>query len=105
MQRTDAEKMLLQSPNGTFLIRFSEGDPGGISVAWVNGESLLGRCPHFIEDVMPCLCRWRCCYLREAGSESGSVEQTRPGHPFPCRQVRLRSLFVVTLCIIVQSVC
>ena len=38
MQRTDAEKMLLQSPNGTFLIRFSEGDPGGISVAWVNGK-------------------------------------------------------------------
>ena len=38
MQRTDAEKMLLQRPNGTFLIRFSEGDPGGISVAWVNGE-------------------------------------------------------------------
>lgn len=36
MQRSDAEKMLLQSPNGTFLIRFSEGDPGGISVAWVN---------------------------------------------------------------------
>jgi hypothetical protein len=41
MQRTDAEKMLLQSPNGTFLIRFSEGDPGGISVAWVNdGDSV-----------------------------------------------------------------
>ena len=38
MQRSDAEKMLLQSPSGTFLIRFSEGDPGGISVAWVNGE-------------------------------------------------------------------
>jgi signal transducer and activator of transcription 5B len=41
MQRTDAEKMLLQSLNGTFLIRFSEGDPGGISVAWVNdGDSI-----------------------------------------------------------------
>ena len=38
MQRQDAEKMLLQSASGTFLIRFSEGDPGGISVAWVNGE-------------------------------------------------------------------
>ena len=42
MQRTDAEKMLLQSPSGTFLIRFSEGDPGGISVAWVNGEGGIG---------------------------------------------------------------
>ena len=38
MQKTDAEKMLLQCASGTFLIRFSEGEPGGISVAWVTGE-------------------------------------------------------------------
>ena len=38
MQKTDAEKMLLQCASGTFLIRFSEGEPGGISVAWVTGK-------------------------------------------------------------------
>ena len=38
MQKADAEKMLLQCASGTFLIRFSEGEPGGISVAWVTGE-------------------------------------------------------------------
>ena len=53
MQRTDAEKMLLQSPNGTFLIRFSEGDPGGISVAWVNGELECATC---ISIVCVCVC-------------------------------------------------
>ena len=37
MQKMDAEKLLLQCSPGTFLIRFSEGDPGGISVAWVTG--------------------------------------------------------------------
>ena len=38
MQKADAEKMLLQCASGTFLILFSEGEPGGISVAWVTGE-------------------------------------------------------------------
>lgn len=37
MQKSDAEKLLLQCSPGTFLIRFSEGDPGGVSVAWVTG--------------------------------------------------------------------
>ncbi len=38
MQKAEAEKLLHQSPVGTFLIRFSDGEPGGISVAWVTGE-------------------------------------------------------------------
>ena len=41
MQKADAEKMLLQCASGTFLIRFSEGEPGGISVAWVTGETVM----------------------------------------------------------------
>ena len=40
MQKSDAEKLLLQCSPGTFLIRFSEGDPGGVSVAWVTGMCL-----------------------------------------------------------------
>ena len=38
MQKADAEKMFLQCVSGTFLIRFNEGEPGDISVAWVTGE-------------------------------------------------------------------
>ena len=41
MQKSDAEKLLLQCSPGTFLIRFSEGDPGGVSVAWVTGTRVL----------------------------------------------------------------
>ena len=38
MQKAEAERLLLACSPGTFLIRFSEGEPGGISVAWVTGE-------------------------------------------------------------------
>lgn len=37
MQKAEAERLLLACSPGTFLIRFSEGEPGGISVAWVTG--------------------------------------------------------------------
>ena len=38
LDKTDAQKLLMSCSSGTFLIRFSEGDPGGISVAWVAGK-------------------------------------------------------------------
>lgn len=41
MQKLEAEKMLLSCAPGTFLIRFSEGDPGGVSVAWVTEGDIV----------------------------------------------------------------
>lgn len=44
MQKADAEKLLLPCAPGTFLIRFSEGEPGGVSVAWVTeGDMVSGE--------------------------------------------------------------
>ena len=44
MQKLEAEKMLLSCMPGTFLIRFSEGDPGGVSVAWMSEGDVMN--PH-----------------------------------------------------------
>ena len=41
MQKLEAEKMLLSCAPGTFLIRFSEGDPGGVSIAWVREDDMV----------------------------------------------------------------
>ena len=41
MQKADAEKLLLSCSPGTFLIRFSEGEPGGVSVAWVTEADMV----------------------------------------------------------------
>ena len=49
MQKSDAEKLLLQCSPGTFLIRFSEGDPGGVSVAWVTGT--CPTCVGLVEEL------------------------------------------------------
>lgn len=44
LDKVDAQKLLMSCPGGTFLIRFSEGDPGGISVAWVaDGDIMLNQ--------------------------------------------------------------
>ncbi|XP_064396958.1 signal transducer and activator of transcription 5B-like [Halichondria panicea] len=40
VQKVDAENMLRNCTPGTFLIRFSEGEPGGVSIAWVTEGDL-----------------------------------------------------------------
>lgn len=35
VSRREAEDMLLKKPNGTFLLRFSDSELGGVSIAWV----------------------------------------------------------------------
>lgn len=35
MDKTESNDMLLKRPNGTFLLRFSDGTVGGITIAWV----------------------------------------------------------------------
>ena len=38
MDKTEAQNVLLQVQPGTFLIRFSDSEAGGVSVTWVAGE-------------------------------------------------------------------
>ena len=40
VQKADAENVLRNCTPGTFLIRFSEGEPGGVSIAWVTEGDL-----------------------------------------------------------------
>lgn len=40
VQKQDAENILRTRNPGTFLIRFSEGEPGGVSIAWVTEGDL-----------------------------------------------------------------
>ena len=37
LTRQETEDCLNKSQNGTFLIRFSDSEPGGVSVAWITG--------------------------------------------------------------------
>lgn len=38
IQKKQAEEMLSKCPPGTFLLRFSDSELGGITIAWVGGE-------------------------------------------------------------------
>ena len=38
LTRQQTEEYLNKSPNGTFLIRFSDSEPGGVTIAWITGE-------------------------------------------------------------------
>lgn len=35
LNKQQAQDMLLSKPNGTFLLRFSDSEIGGITIAWV----------------------------------------------------------------------
>ncbi len=39
VSRHEAEECLHKSENGTFLIRFSDSELGGVTVAWITGNS------------------------------------------------------------------
>ena len=39
IDKQEAQQKLLQKPNGTFLLRFSDSEIGGITIAWVNEDS------------------------------------------------------------------
>ena len=38
IQKKQAEEMLSKCPPGTFLLRFSDSELGGITIAWVGGK-------------------------------------------------------------------
>ena len=57
ISKRDAETALITKPNGTFLLRFSDSEIGGISVAWVGEERQVGKKvwhlqPWFAKDLM-----------------------------------------------------
>ena len=39
LTRQQTEEYLNKSPNGTFLIRFSDSEPGGVTIAWITGKN------------------------------------------------------------------
>lgn len=39
-----AQEWLMRSPNGTFLLRFSDSELGGITIAWVAEDSNRKNC-------------------------------------------------------------
>ena len=38
MDKNEAQQLLTQTQPGTFLVRFSDSEAGGVSVTWVDGE-------------------------------------------------------------------
>lgn len=56
IDKAEAQLKLLQKPNGTFLLRFSDSEIGGITIAWVNEDSnglrrVWNLQPHTIKDL------------------------------------------------------
>ena len=37
MDKNEAQQLLTQTQPGTFLVRFSDSEAGGVSVTWVDG--------------------------------------------------------------------
>lgn len=48
MNKQQAQDMLMSKPNGTFLLRFSDSEIGGITIAWVaenpNKAGIVSAC-------------------------------------------------------------
>lgn len=44
VSRTQAQELLLSKPNGTFLLRFSDSEIGGITIAWVAQDQQTSKC-------------------------------------------------------------
>ena len=40
--KTESQDMLMSKPNGTFLLRFSDSELGGITIAWVADQQDKG---------------------------------------------------------------
>ena len=41
MDKSEAQTLLMQVQPGTFLVRFSDSEAGGVSVTWVTGMLIL----------------------------------------------------------------
>ena len=41
MDKDDAHDILMQEQGGTFLIRFSDSETGGVSITWVSGKLVV----------------------------------------------------------------
>ena len=54
LTRQQTEEYLNKSPNGTFLIRFSDSEPGGVTIAWITGT----RQPSFFLAVVWFSSKW-----------------------------------------------
>ncbi|GBP74210.1 Signal transducer and activator of transcription 5B [Eumeta japonica] len=79
IQKKQAEEMLAKCPPGTFLLRFSDSELGGITIAWTGGELMMnnsdpGHSFYGLGDVV------------EDGNEVFSLQ------PFTSRDLVLRSL-------------
>lgn len=49
IRKKEAEEMLAKCLNGTFLLRFSDSELGGITIAWVSGKDVKNV---YVYDVM-----------------------------------------------------
>lgn len=43
IRKKQAEEMLSACPGGTFLLRFSDSELGGVTIAWVSGTFLISK--------------------------------------------------------------
>lgn len=46
--RKQTEDMLKQCLRGTFLLRFSDSELGGVTIAWVGGDQLTQMLPNIV---------------------------------------------------------
>lgn len=58
LNKQQAQDMLLSKPNGTFLLRFSDSEIGGITIAWVaeNPNKQGKHCSAVVASVLYGVC-------------------------------------------------
>lgn len=56
VNKQQAQDMLMSKPNGTFLLRFSDSEIGGITIAWVaenpNKAGMMCRTSHLMTKLL-----------------------------------------------------
>ncbi|KAJ0060362.1 hypothetical protein NL108_010139, partial [Boleophthalmus pectinirostris] len=53
VNKQQAQDMLLSKPNGTFLLRFSDSEIGGITIAWVAENPNKSGCERLVWNLLP----------------------------------------------------
>ena len=58
LDKREAHEMLLRCQPGTFIVRFTESEPGGVSIVWVKSKCfLLAVCPSVCGmSICPSMC-------------------------------------------------
>ena len=98
MTRQQTEEYLNKSPNGTFLIRFSDSEPGGVTIAWITGAIIVSLEALCYFEMLKDYREWNFLFMNESFythvlvNESTGQREVAMLQPFTRKDLVIRSL-------------